>query len=187
MARSLTCWRYPWARARTRIGRGWPRRGWNRARCSLLCSVGTRANQPAMPVPARVGNGVATRVSTSASSDAAETWAPAKRKQKQQFFIVIPYHSYRLSSATWSFLFFRLFVQYNICIYFFYRIHFVAVTRSHFEFCFALVWEHVGERERINILLVLHMDNNGQFFLKSFSSSLNLSFLIRECKSKSKS
>lgn len=28
-----------------------------------------------MPVPARVGNGVATRVSTSASSDAAETWA----------------------------------------------------------------------------------------------------------------
>lgn len=30
-----------------------------------------------MPVPARVGNGVATRVSTSASSDAAETWARA--------------------------------------------------------------------------------------------------------------
>lgn len=95
MARSLTCWRYPWARARTRIGRGWPRRGWNRARCSLLCSVGTRVNQPAMPVPARVGNGVATRVSTSASWDAVETWAPAKEKQKQQFFIIIPYPSYR--------------------------------------------------------------------------------------------
>lgn len=77
---SLTGRRCPLARVQTQTDRGSPRRGWNRARCWLRCSAGTRASPPAMLVPARVRNGAATRVSTSASSDEAETWAPGKEK-----------------------------------------------------------------------------------------------------------